>query len=96
MIIASLSVVPLGASSSVSKYVRAAQTALGTDSNVHVFPNAMATVLQTPDLPTLFAAVERAHQAVVALGAKRVITELKIDDRRDKDATVESKLRSLQ
>jgi uncharacterized protein YqgV (UPF0045/DUF77 family) len=33
---------------------------------------------------------------VVAAGAGRIITEIKIDDRRDKDATMDSKLKSLK
>ncbi|UCE39562.1 MAG: thiamine-binding protein, partial [Thermoplasmata archaeon] len=40
--------------------------------------------------------VQKAHTSVLASGVERVITELKIDDRRDKNATIETKLKSVQ
>ena len=56
----------------------------------------MATVIETEDLETLFTIVQEAHMTMVNSGAHRVITELKIDDRRDKNATMKSKLRAIQ
>jgi uncharacterized protein (TIGR00106 family) len=56
----------------------------------------MATVIETKDLETLFNIVQEAHMTMVNSGAERVITELKIDDRRDKNATMESKIKALQ
>ena len=94
MIIAQLSIAPLGEGISVSKYVRIVLDVLKQE-NLRFETNAMATVIQTSDLSTLFQAVEHAHSAVLAAGAKRVITELKIDDRRDKEANIKSKLNSL-
>jgi uncharacterized protein (TIGR00106 family) len=64
--------------------------------NLKIVTNAMATVIETEDLETLFSAVQKAHNAVVDSGAERVVTELKIDDRRDKNITIESKLRAVQ
>ena len=97
MIIAELSIVPLATpTTSVSKYVKTVLSTLRQEKNLIIYPNAMATVLEAPDLQTLFAAVEKAHNAVLATGAKRVITQLKIDDRRDKKATVETKLKAIE
>jgi uncharacterized protein YqgV (UPF0045/DUF77 family) len=56
----------------------------------------MATVIETKDLETLFRVVAEAHQAVLDAGAKRVITELKIDDRRDKNVIIGTKIKSLE
>jgi uncharacterized protein (TIGR00106 family) len=56
----------------------------------------MATVLETDDLESLFRVVQEAHNAVVKAGAKRVITELKIDDRHDKNVTIGTKVKSVQ
>jgi uncharacterized protein YqgV (UPF0045/DUF77 family) len=56
----------------------------------------MATVIETKDLTTLFHVIQKAHQAVVDAGAERIITEIKIDDRRDKQVTMNSKLQSLK
>jgi len=95
MIIAQLSIAPLGAGTSVSKYVKIVIDTLKKE-RITFQTNPMATVIEINDLPALFNAVQKAHNAVAAAGAERIITELKIDDRRDKDATMESKLRALQ
>jgi uncharacterized protein (TIGR00106 family) len=95
MIIAQLSIAPLGAGTSVSNYVKIVLETLKKE-HVTFQTNPMATVIECKDLPTLFTAVQKAHQAVAASGALRIITELKIDDRRDKDATMSSKLKALQ
>jgi uncharacterized protein (TIGR00106 family) len=95
MIIASLSIAPLGEGTSVSSYVQLVLDILKKE-KITFKTNAMSTVIETNDLATLFRVVSQAHQAVITAGAHRVITELKIDDRRDKKATIESKLKSLK
>lgn len=95
MIVAQLSIAPVGKEVSVSKYVKLVIETLKKE-NVKFETNAMATVIEIEDLKTLFDIVQKAHNAVVASGAERVITELKIDDRRDKDATIKSKINALK
>ena len=95
MIISQLSIAPLGVGTSVSRYVKLVLKTLENE-NIKSKINAMATVIETEDLDTLFNAVKKAHNAVINAGAERIITELKIDDRRDKNATAELKLKSLQ
>ncbi len=95
MIIAQLSIAPLGKGTSVSSYVKIVTETLKKE-QVKFQTNAMATVIEIQDLTTLFHAVQKAHLAVVDAGAERIITELKIDDRRDKEATMDSKLKSLK
>jgi uncharacterized protein (TIGR00106 family) len=95
MIIAQLSIAPLGKGSSVSNYVKIVIETLKKE-QVKFQTNAMATVIEIQDLATLFHVVQKAHLAVVTAGAERIITELKIDDRRDKEATMKSKLNSLR
>jgi uncharacterized protein (TIGR00106 family) len=95
MIIAQLSIAPLGKGSSVSNYVKIVIETLKKE-QVKFQTNAMATVIEIQDLATLFHVVQKAHLAVVTAGAERIITELKIDDRRDKEATMKSKLNSLK
>jgi len=95
MIISQLSIAPVGKDVSLSKYVKTALNVL-EKSNIKFETNAMATVIETEDLETLFKVVEEAHKAVIKSGAKRVITELKIDDRGDKNVTMKSKLKSVQ
>ena len=95
MIIAQLSIVPLGKGTSVSSYVKIVLEIL-RNNHVKFQTNAMGTVIETTEIGTLFSVVEKAHNAVIKAGAERVVTELKIDDRRDKEATMESKLNALK
>lgn len=95
MIIAQLSIAPLGTGTSVSSYVKIVGEILIKE-HVKFETNPMATVIETKDIQTLFYVIQKAHQAVVDAGAERIITEIKIDDRRDKEATMQSKLQSLK
>ena len=95
MIISQLSIAPVGKDVSLSKYVKKVISVL-KENNIKFETNDMATVIETKDLETLFKVVEEAHKAVIESGAQRVITELKIDDRRDKNITIGTKMKSLQ
>jgi uncharacterized protein (TIGR00106 family) len=94
MIIAELAIFPTSEGVSASRYVRAALTAL-EQTGLALRTGPMATCIEAPDLPTVFSAVTLAHQAVADLGPERIHIDLRIDDRRDKDATMAAKLRSL-
>jgi uncharacterized protein (TIGR00106 family) len=91
VIVADVSVVPLGVGTSVSAYVKKAVRALD-ESGLKVMHGPMSTSLEARTLDEVFAAVKKAHDAVIAAGAKRVITTVKLDDRRDKDQSMASKL----
>jgi uncharacterized protein (TIGR00106 family) len=95
MIISQLSISPVGTGTSLNKYVKIAIDAL-RENNVNFETNDMATVIETKDLESLFKVVQEAHNAVIKAGAKRVITELKVDDRRDKNVTIGTKKKSVQ
>jgi uncharacterized protein (TIGR00106 family) len=95
MIISQLSIAPVGKDVSLSRYVKKVISVL-KENNIKFETNDMATVIETEDLETLFKVVEKAHKAVIESGAQRVITELKIDDRRDKNVTIGAKIKSLQ
>ena len=95
MIIAQISITPIGVGVSVHDYVKAALDEIKR-SGLNYELNAMATVVETKSLDELFDVIKKAHHAVLSKGAKRVITEIKIDDRRDKDATMRSKVESIE
>jgi uncharacterized protein (TIGR00106 family) len=80
---------------SVSAYVKKAVKALD-ESGLKVLHGPMSTSLEARTVDEVFAAVKRAHDAVVAAGAKRVVTTVKLDDRRDKDHSMASKLSALE
>ena len=56
----------------------------------------MSTVIQTKELTKLFDAIKEINFELFELGSKRIITELKIDNRIDKEATIETKLKSIK
>ena len=95
MIISQLSISPFGENVSVSKYVKKVIEVIKKH-NVKFETNAMATIIETKDLQTIFEIIQEAHIELVKSGAKRIITELKIDDRQDKNATMESKLKAIE
>ncbi len=95
MVIAELSVVPIGEGTSVSRHIRVAISVL-KKKGIKYEVGGMSTVMEAEDLDTLFSAIKEAHEAVLELGAKRVITTIKIDDRRDKLQTIESKKRAVE
>jgi uncharacterized protein (TIGR00106 family) len=97
MIIAEFSIIPIGTkTTAVGKYVKAALQELEKQGNIRAKPEAMGTVIEAENLGDIFKAVEKAHNSLFDLGIKRVVTEIKIDDRRDKEATIESKTNALK
>jgi uncharacterized protein (TIGR00106 family) len=95
MLISQVSIAPVGKGTSLSKYVRITLNVFKKN-NVKFITNDMATILETKDLETLFKVVKQAHKAVINSGAERVITELKIDDRRDKEVRIGTKKEEIK
>ncbi|HDO19959.1 MAG: MTH1187 family thiamine-binding protein [archaeon GB-1845-036] len=94
MIIVEFSVVPIGRGESVSKYVAEAIKILENE-NIKYEVTPMGTIFETERLSYAFNIIEKAHEAVIRAGAKRVITSIKIDDRRDKERKMEDKVKSV-
>ena len=92
MIIAEVSIAPLGIGTSVSKYVKEAVKVL-KESGLNVKVGGMSTTIEAPDLDTLFEVIKRAEEAEINAGAQRVLITLKVDDRRDKDARIKAKIK---
>jgi uncharacterized protein (TIGR00106 family) len=95
MIVADVSVVPMGEGTSVSALVKKAVKALD-GSGLKVMHGPMSTSLEASSLDELFAAVRQAHEAVFSAGARRVVTTVKIDDRRDKRHSMASKMDAVR
>jgi uncharacterized protein (TIGR00106 family) len=95
MIISQLSIAPVGKGTNLSKYVKIVLNVI-VKNKIKFETNDMATIVETENLDTLFRVVKEAHNAVLKSGAKRVITELKIDDRRDKDVILGEKVESVR
>ncbi len=96
MIIAQLSISPIGLGVSLSRYVKKIVKILENEP-ITCYTNAMATVIEAETTQQIFTAVKHAHDALInESGVQRVITELKIDHRTDKNATAESKINALK
>lgn len=96
MIIAEISVVPLGTQTpSVSAYVAKAVDELIT-LGLQPELTAMGTIVEADDIALILAAVKAVHESVFAQGALRVVTTLTIDERRDKAGSIQQKLRSVK
>ncbi len=95
MAIVAVSIAPTGEGTSVGAHVAEALGVLEAQDEVKWELGPMFTTLEG-DLDAILALVRRMQEAVFARGAVRVGTVLKIDDRRDKPATMQSKLDSAQ
>lgn len=85
MITADFGVVPIGTKvTDLGDYVSVAVQAIN-DSGLRYELTGMGTQIEAENLDELYEAVKSAQEAVFEVGANRVFTVLKIDDRRDKN-----------
>jgi len=96
MAIIEVSVVPLGTETpSVSRYVAEAEKVLQEAEDIKYELTAMGTIIEG-DLARLLSLAEQMHQSAFAAGAMRVVTSIKIDDRRDQVASIRSKIAAVR
>jgi len=94
MMLAQLSVYPLGAGASLGRFVKKGVKII-EDSGHTYQVGGMSTSIEVPDLAALFKLIEKIRQAQLDEGAERIIVELKVDDRHDKEATLQGKIDSV-
>ena len=94
MVLAQLSIYPIGAGVSLGRYVKKGIEIIEASSFTYQV-GGMSTSIEVPGLEQLFDLVSRIRQAQIDEGAERIIIELKVDDRRDKQATLQSKIDSV-
>lgn len=96
MAIVAVSVAPLGTGETgVSQYVAEAQKVLERYPDLKYRLDPMFTTIQG-DLPRIFEAILEMHEAVAAMGALRISSVIKIDDRRDTTADMDQKVKSVE
>ena len=94
MAIVEVSIVPLGLSgTSLSAQVASVLEPL-KKSGLHYTLTAMGTIIEG-DLEEVMKCVLKMHDLPFQGGVKRVYTTIKVDDRRDKQISIESKVRSV-
>jgi 2-amino-4-hydroxy-6-hydroxymethyldihydropteridine diphosphokinase len=95
MAIAAVSISPVGKGVSVGRFVAEALRVAQEQERVRHRLDPMFTTLEG-ELGEIFALVQRMQEAVFRAGARRVSTVIKIDDRRDRRAAMEEKVRSVE
>lgn len=94
MAIAAVSLTPIGEGVSVSEHVAAAVRVLEAQDRVQWQLDSMFTTLEgEPD--ALFEVIRQMQEAVFAVGARRVSTVVKMDDRRDRKASMAEKVEAV-
>jgi len=95
-VIAEVTVVPLGTgSTSLSNYVAQVEKVVRNYPDIKKQLTPMSTILEG-ELNRIMEIIREMHEVPFISGAKRVSTRITIDDRRDKDASMEKKLRSVK
>jgi len=96
MAIVALSIAPLGTdTTSVSRYVAETQRVLRKHPDLKAQLDSMFTTIEG-DLSEIFAAIQEMHEALIAMGAQRLSTVVKIDDRRDSAHTMAEKVAAVE
>jgi uncharacterized protein (TIGR00106 family) len=95
MAVVEVSIVPIGVeSTSLSSYVAGALKVL-EKSTLQYELTAMGTII-SGDLDDIIKTVRLMHESFFSAGLQRVVTQIRIDDRRDRKASPEQKIRSVR
>jgi uncharacterized protein (TIGR00106 family) len=96
MAVCSVTVVPVGTgSTSVSPYVVKCHEILAGTEGIKYRLTPMSTVIEG-DLERVLATAVRLHEVPFERGAMRVLTTMMIDDRRDRELTMDGKISSVE
>ncbi|MBI2853890.1 MAG: MTH1187 family thiamine-binding protein [Chloroflexi bacterium] len=89
-----LTVVPIGVGTSLSAYVAACNELLSNVKGVSYQLTPMGTII-VGRLEDVLDLARKMHEIPFGMGVQRVVTTIKIDDRRDREVTLESKVESV-
>ena len=95
MVIVELSIIPIGKTSNISKVLAPALKELdylGVEYEI----TPMCTIFEAANVDGALNLVKAAHEAVFQGDLKRVVTTVKIDDRRDIEKSMKEKVQSLK
>jgi len=96
MPIMEINIIPMGTpTTSVSKYVRKALKVLKKEKRINYELTAMGTIIEAEALDLLLNTAKKMHLAIFNEKIRRVVTTIKIDDRRDKKSTIKEKVDSV-
>jgi uncharacterized protein (TIGR00106 family) len=94
-VVAEVNIIPLGEGISVSKFLAPAFKVFEKRGlKYEITP--MCTIFEAENIEEAFDVVGAIHEAVFRVGVKRVVTTVKIDDRRDLERSMNEKVESLK
>ncbi len=94
-VIAEIKIVPIATvTTSLSRYIAACIDTVKQAQDISYQLTAMGTIIQGP-LERVLELAQKMHELPFTMGAKRVVTAISIDDRLDKAATIESKVKAV-
>ncbi|TLS36333.1 MTH1187 family thiamine-binding protein [Pseudalkalibacillus caeni] len=97
MAIVDMTVIPIGTKTpSVSSYVAEVQKVLERYSDRVAYRLTPMSTLIEGELSDLMEVIQAVHEAPFQAGIKRVATNIRIDDRRDKEVKMDDKLVSVK
>ncbi len=96
MLLVDIHVSPVGTcSTSVSEYIKIAINVLKRK-RVKFIIGPFSTSFEISNFNELASIINEIHDELYKAGVKRIVTEIRIDDRRDKEITLESKIKAVE
>ncbi|MPZ04843.1 MAG: MTH1187 family thiamine-binding protein [Nitrososphaeraceae archaeon] len=97
IVVAEISLVPLVKGKvSMSDEIAIAFLAIKKTKGLKVTLTGMGTQVESSNLKSILTAVEAAHEAVEKVGASRIITTIRIDQRMDKIHTLKDRVQNVK
>ena len=97
MVTCDFSILPVGSDSTGCKDFVSAAVQTVKDSGLNWQLTGMGTQIEAENLKELYEVIAKAQEAVFEVGAGRVYTVIKIDDRRDREnKTLKSKIKTVE
>ena len=94
-VVAEVSIIPVGTGDTgLSRYIAACLEVLEGRKDITYRLTAMGTIIEGP-LDKVLEVICKMHEVPFNKGASRVVTFIKIDDRRDKPSTMAGKIESV-
>ena len=97
MAVMEISVVPIGTKSpSLSRYVAEVLKILEREPDIKYQLTSMGTIIEADSSEKLLSVAGKMHSIPFSDEIKRVVTTIKLDERKDKELTMEGKVKSVE
>ena len=92
-----IAIVPLGTKTpSVSKYIASSIGVLKKEKHIKYKLTSMGTIIEADSTRKLLNIANKMHRKVLSNKVKRIVTTIKIDERKDKKLTAKRKIQSVK